>query len=131
MRWTHTAQVAAAKAALQSIDESVVKAILIQQTARLLLAKEVHKVRHLLEEGILQPKDADHIFHSIQEDYQRLDAAKYETYSENMQYTVHNRLSTLGMNGSDGNGVAMGHQPGNDRQSTINNDDGDADDNKL
>lgn len=92
---------AAAKAALQSIDQHVVAAILIQQTARLLLAKEIQKVRHHLDEGVLQPRDADKLFTAIQADYKRLDAARFETYEDNVQCTVHNRLSML-MNSAAG-----------------------------
>jgi hypothetical protein len=67
---------------------------MVQQTARLLLAKETSNVRHLLEEGIIQPKDADQLFQTIQHDYQRLEVTKYETKNIVTQ-TVHNRLSMM------------------------------------
>ena len=85
---------AAAKSLLQSLDQNVVAAILVQQTARLLLAKQTTGVRHLLDEGILQPKDADQVFNEIQADYKRLDSSKYDTFVDTMRFTVHNRLST-------------------------------------
>jgi hypothetical protein len=66
---------------------------MVQQTARLLLAKETSNVRHLLEEGIIQPKDADQLFQTIQRDYLRLDTTKFETTEIVVAETVHNRLS--------------------------------------
>lgn len=91
----------AAKAVLQSLDQNVVAAILVQQTARLLLAKQITGVRHLLEEGILQPKDADQVFNEIQADYKRLDASKYDTFVDTMKFTVHNQLNSHNEDNSD------------------------------
>ena len=75
--------------------------ILVQQTARLLLTKETDKVRHLLEEGIIQPREADTLLSSIHADYVKLDAVRYEQYTDTITTTVHNRLTEVnGLRGS-------------------------------
>lgn len=69
-----------AKTILKFYDESLIKAVKMQQKQQMLLAKEVEALREIVDEGIVNQQQADTFLEKVDADSQRNSSSKGDIY---------------------------------------------------
>eukprot|EP00602_Paraphysomonas_sp_CaronLab_P007782 CAMPEP_0185028336 /NCGR_PEP_ID=MMETSP1103-20130426/13971_1 /TAXON_ID=36769 /ORGANISM="Paraphysomonas bandaiensis, Strain Caron Lab Isolate" /LENGTH=781 /DNA_ID=CAMNT_0027562721 /DNA_START=210 /DNA_END=2555 /DNA_ORIENTATION=- len=82
-----------AKEMLMSLDTDVVSGIIVQQSSRILLARQTAYVRELVHEGLMKPKDADKFFDTIAADSSKLDKAQLNLFKDHVKLSTEKRQS--------------------------------------
>eukprot|EP01034_Spumella_vulgaris_P031454 gene31454-38847_t len=82
LRTPEEVEVARAKNRLIEMTPSLVTAIRSKQAVRLVLAKEAHTVKHMVQEGLITANHAEEILEDIQNDTDRLEKDRNDMYRE-------------------------------------------------
>lgn len=80
-----------ARRRLDNVNPETVRAIRTKQAGALILTEQAEEVKHMVDEGLLKPKDAEEIIAVINSDMQGINEKRNKMYQEHGASTTHRR----------------------------------------